>query len=164
MADPTMQEVLAAIGGLAKTVEALSERVAHIADTPSVPTVVDPDFVPFVMTQESSYAPLVPTNDDNELRRFKLAQALGILHEPSGRELLEHGARGFWRKLDLGDQLAYEVIPRPIAVSLVMDAELEDPHEAQSMGAELLPMLSCDNIMAGPAIDVRDGLPGRTSG
>lgn len=169
MADPTMEQLLALVGSIAEsvkaqgeTVAALSERVAQLADSPGAAT-VSPEFVPFVMSQESAYAPLVPTDDDNELRRFKLAQALGILHEESGRELLAHGARGFFRKLDLGDQMVHELIPRHLGVQLVQDAELEDIAEAQNMGMALLPMLSQDDVMAGPAIVVRDGMPARTS-
>lgn len=155
-----MQDILTAIGGLvevvktqAATVDALAERVAHIADSSGASTVAA--FVPFEMTQETSYSDLTPTDDGNELRRYRLAAALGILGQPSGDELLRHGARGFYRSLDRGDMMIHEMIPREICVWLVQDAELEDVTEAQNMATELLPMLS-DDIQGGVDIPVLD--------
>lgn len=157
MADPASQDtnlaILAALQQLTTVVGALDEKLAHFAEPSSVPAA--PAFVPFEMTQAHGYNPLVPMNEENELRRFKIAQALGILGTPPGDALLSGGARGFYRNLDLGDRMPYEVIPREIGVQLVVDADSEDSREAIDMASNLLPVLS-DDPQAGVSIPVLD--------
>lgn len=158
MADPapTQQDVnlaiLSALGQLTASVDALGEKLAHQAEPPSAPA----EFIPFEMSQDHGYAPLVAANADNELGRFKLAQSMGILGAPAGEELLARGARGWYRRLDRSEgQLIHEIYPRDIRMALVIDADSEDSREAIDMATDLLPVLA-DDPQTGVSIPVLD--------
>lgn len=143
--DPRLDQILEALGQLTAVVGALAQHVA-LADTgagaPSTPPVA------LHLTQEDPYLDLVPANDDNLLRRTRLAQALEILGTPAGAALVNTGARGFYRGLERDEGQERHSIPRHIAVQLVEDALLEDPREAGDMGLDLLKIWEEDEDVA----------------
>lgn len=126
--------ILMALQGLSTDVGALAERVAEIeAGASSAPA-----FEPFTMTNTHSFEPLVPLDDDNELPRYKMCKAIGILGTPAGEAYMAGGARGFYRGLDRDEGQERLRIPRGVALALVEEAGLEDAQEAIDMGADLL--------------------------
>ncbi len=80
----------------------------------------------------------MPVNDENLLRRTKLAQSLGVLGGPAGQALIEGGARGFYRGLERDEGQDRIELPRSLATALIEDALAEDPREAGHMGMDLL--------------------------
>ncbi len=141
--DPRLDQILEALGQLTTVVGALAQHVASAdtgASAPAPPT--------FELTQDDPYLPLLPTSDDNLLRRTKLAQDLGVLGSPGGAALIDGGARGFYRGLERDEgQLRIE-LPRHLAVRLVEDALGEDPREAGDMGLDLLSIWEDDEDSA----------------
>lgn len=147
--DDKLDTLLDAVGKLTEVVGALAQHVA-LADTGAgAPT---PEPVELHLSQDDPYEPLVPVNDDNLSRRTMLAHRLGILGNPAGAELVQHGARGFYRRLDkdpdAGEVRLGEHIPRPLLMLLVEDALLEDPREAADMGLDLLKVWDADEAPA----------------
>jgi hypothetical protein len=128
--------ILSAIGAMAERMETLTERMTAVEAGYAAPA--DPSFVPFTMSQDTGFAPLVPLNDDNELARYKLCKMLGILHSEQGEELMAHGARGYIRRLERHEGQDRLDLPYPVLVALVEDALSECPIEAADMGNSLL--------------------------
>ena len=137
MDDPRVDSLIEQMSALTLAVGALAEHVAR-ADSPgSAPAPVDAPPLP-VFTQDDGYEDLTPMNDENCARRTRLASELGILGTEPGRELVEHGARGFYRRLERPEGQERIELPRDLARRLVEDALLEDAKEAADMGADLL--------------------------
>lgn len=135
-AEPSNADIFAALGQLVTTVGSLAESVAQLADHGSGPA---PEPLPLpVFSNEPDFAPLAPLDADNVERRTRLAADLGILGEPAGAELVQWGARGFYRKLERNDGQERIHMRRDLAVRLVQDAESEDLAEAQAMSRDLL--------------------------
>lgn len=137
--DEKLDALLGAVSQLTTVVGALAQHVAQGADTAASAPDAEPPAPPnFVLKQDDPYEPLVEMTDDNVVRRTRLAAELGILGTEPGRELVEHGARGFYRRLEREDGQERIVMRRDLARRLVEDALLEDPREAADMGADLL--------------------------
>lgn len=147
--DDKLDTLLEAVGKLTEVVGALAQHVATTDTGASAPTAPP---VTLNLTQDDPYLPLVPVNDDNMSRRLQLANQLGIIGNPAGAELVEHGARGFYRRLDkdadAGEVRLGEHIPRALLMLLVEDALLEDPREAADMGLDLLKVWDADEAPA----------------
>lgn len=142
--DPRLDQILDALGQLTAVVGALAQHVA-LADTVAG---APPEPVKLELSQEDPYLPLVPADDDNLLRRTRLAQALGILGTPAGAALVNTGARGFYRGLERDEGQERLAIPRHLGVQLVEDALLEDVREAGDMGLDLLKIWDEDEDVA----------------
>lgn len=134
--EPSNSDIFAALGQLVTVVGSLADTVAQLADGGSGPAA--PALPLPVFTQEPGFAPLAPLDSDNVERRTRLAADLGILAEVSGAELIQWGARGFYRKLDRDEGQERLIVRHDLAVRLVQDAEAEDVAEAQAMGRDLL--------------------------
>lgn len=120
-------------------VDALSDTVAQLADRADGASAPSYDVSHIQMTQEQPYAPLVPRNDENEFRRFKLARDLGLIGHPEGQTIIESGGRGYYREYQIAHEDAErEVWPTHKARLLIEDALVECPLEAADMGADLL--------------------------
>lgn len=139
-ADTRLDDILAALGQLTSVVGALAQHVAQsTADSGArAPSPADDGEVTFVVTQDDPYLDLVPMDDENATRRTRLAAELGVLGQPAGAELVQWGARGFYRKLERDEGQVRIELPRDLARRLVEDALGEDPREAADMGADLL--------------------------
>lgn len=140
---PSNADILAVLARLSTVVESLAQTVALQAGTGSGPAAPDLPLPEF--TLESGYAELVPLDSENVERRTRLAADLGILADVSGAELIQWGARGFYRKLERDEGQERLIIRRDLAVRLVEDAQLEDVDEAQSMGRDLLAIWEPDD-------------------
>lgn len=136
--DEKLDALLNAVGQLTTVVGALAQTVAQSTADSAAGVPAPSDEVTFVVTQDDAYLPLVPRTDDNLLQRTKLAAELGVLGTPAGAELVEHGARGFYRSLDRDEGSERIELPRDLARRLVEDALAEDPREAAHMGRDLL--------------------------
>lgn len=139
--DPRMDTILSALAQLTTVVGSLAESVAQIADNGSGPAAsgagsMDVSHIKF--STDHGYADLVPLGPDNVERRTRLANDLGILGDPAGAELIQWGARGFYRKLDKDEGQDRIEMRRDLATRLVQDAQDEDVREAQDMGRDLL--------------------------
>ncbi len=140
MADPAadkLDSVLAALAQLTTVVGSLAESVAHMADHPSGPAAT-PERAPVQLVEDVGYAPLTPRSPENQGERVSLALMLDLVGTPAGAELLAHGARGFFRKLEREDGQMQLGIPRDIALLMIEQAGREDVREAQEMSEELL--------------------------
>lgn len=136
MDDPRIDALIEHMAALTGVVGQLAQVVAAQTAAPAEAAPRPP--VNLNMTQDSGYAPLAGPGPDNERRRWKLAKALG--YGPSGPELdtiLEHGARGYYRKLERPDGVVRLEIPLAHAHALIADAELECPLESKGMGMDL---------------------------
>jgi len=153
--DEKLDALLGAVAQLTTVVGALAQTVAVQPDpAASAPA---PDTALPVMTLDDGYADLVYMNEENIHRRTRLAVVLGIHGTEPGRELVEHGARGFYRRLEREEGQERLQFRRDHARMLVEDALLEDPKEAADMGADLLKVWDQDEVetfMARGGVDV----------
>lgn len=145
-ADPRIDALMEMVAGLAATVGQLAETVALQAGAASAPPAPGTrDLSHIVFTQTHGYAPLVPVaeaGEEAEYRRYRLAKALNIIGSHAGQELIEHGARGFYRKLQREEGQVQLNIPPNIARLLIEDACTEDEAEGREMSEDLLKVWS----------------------
>lgn len=135
--DTKLDTVLAALAQLTNVVGSLAESVAQIADRPSGPA-TPPERTVVQLVEDTGYSPLTPRSPENQGERVNLALLLNVVGTPGGAELLEHGARGFYRRLEREDGQLTLGIPRDAAVLMVEQAAREDQREAVEMSADLL--------------------------
>ncbi len=149
--DPRLDTILTALGQLTTVVGSLAASVAQIADRPSDPAAPPPPTT-VALTQDPGYSPLTPRSPDNQGERIQAALELGILGTPAGLELVEWGARGFYRKLEREDGQLSLNIPRHVSLMLVKQAAAEDRREGEDMSADLLKVWSPQDMPV-PGVD-----------
>lgn len=126
-------------------VDTLSDTVAQLAERAEGASAASHDVSHIHMSNEAPYAPLVPPDDENEFRRYKLVKALGLLGTPEQQIILDEGGRGYYRHYQLGNP-EREIWPNHMARLVIEDALVECPLEAADMGADLMLQWDDDGV------------------